>query len=840
MNKLTVALSVLALSFSVHADFVFDPAKWGVQMGAREGVKAEKTADGALLITLPAAATNRVQLSYKFGNEPLRFTAYPCLEMVIAASGGLAGGELYMVPPGNGAGGGHIGISTAYKAKNPNWWSHQRDSLIGCFHPAKQQVIVHMVNPREKLPAGKKVTIRRELVRVANSTTNHTIGVCYLRLPPNATGKDQTVVISSLKVLDEVPGDDKWLAEAKKADRELSAITCDYSDSSKMLEPPAANRLDEPFAVVKNGVPAAEIVLAPETADSPALKTAAEELQRWIKAITGVELAIRADAGFTRGLGGVSVLNLHTNALNRILLGKRLLPSYRNSRWFANDGWNEILSQLMGRDGFAIRRDPENPRHLHVFGVKDKGTMNGVFALLENNTDIIWARPDEKIGTVYTERKGDLSFIWGDNVVDIPDGRTRGWNSYVGREWMARNRCNIFNGGGGGDIEWTNPGKAKWGVDSVRHLGGHNIFHFLKGETDPWCYAHNDEGVRIGGQPCWSNPKTFAIFTSNVLNCARMQMDGPGKLYINLQDSWMSCLCSKCRTAFRAPDGTWLEPTDENFFATHYYSFLNKVAAELVKVMPEKKIVTLAYFGSLPKPACELHPAITIEWAPYPQQDIRRPLYNPSNRLHFQHLLDWHAAMPPERIDVYGYWGLYFRQFRPVADVIKYDIRLLNKWTSGCSSEVPQWREPDSIWDMSGVEMWTITRLYWDPYADPDQLRKYYIRRTFREAAPAIEKFYGTIREAYFKEQRPDGLGGGFPGGLSMGWLKEACGIEPLKGTLAQAKSLVKHPVSAVLVDRLAAYFDDGFAKWETAQAKRAERLRKAAEDAKAKKQNKK
>ena len=146
MNKLTVALSVLVLSFSVHADFVFDPAKWGVQMGAREGVKAEKTTDGALLITLPAAATNRVQLSYKFGNEPLRFTAYPCLEMVIAASGGLAGGELYMVPPGNGAGGGHIGISTAYKAKNPNWWSHQRDSLIGCFHPAKQQVIIMAID----------------------------------------------------------------------------------------------------------------------------------------------------------------------------------------------------------------------------------------------------------------------------------------------------------------------------------------------------------------------------------------------------------------------------------------------------------------------------------------------------------------------------------------------------------------------------------------------------------------------------------------------------------------------------------------------------------------------
>ena len=821
MGHRTMLVFVASMTaLAAHADFAFDPGKWTVQNGAKDGVRAERAPSGGLRVVLPATATNRVQLAYAFGKAPLRLTPYPCLEATLTASGGLDGGEFCLVAGGNAAGGGHVGISTAYKAKDPNWWSHQRDALIGCFHPAKEQVIVHQVNPRETIPAGKEVTVRRELAKISNETTNHTLSVCYLRLPPNRTGKDQTVDFASVKVLDEVPGDATWLAAAKEADAALAALKTDFSDSSAMLEPPPGNRFAEPFAVVRDGRPAAEIVLAPETAETPVLKTAAEELQKWLKAVTGVELPIRADGTFSKGLGGVNVLNLPARAVNRILLGKRLVPSYRRCGWFADAGWNEILARLAGRDGFAIRRDPENPRHLHVFGAKDKGTMNGVFALLENNTDIIWARPDEALGTVYTTRTGDFSLVWGDEVVDVPDSATRGWNTYASRAWMSRNRCNVFNGGGGGDIEWTNPGKAKWGVSAVRHLGGHNIFHFLKGETDPTLFAHNDAGVRTGGQPCWSNPRTFEIFASNVLNCARMQMEGPGRLYINLQDSWMSCLCSECRRAFRAPDGTWLEPTDENFYSTRYYMFMNRVAAALAKEMPEKKIQTLAYFGSLPKPACDLHPALVPEWAPYPQQDIKRPLFHPSNRLHFQHLLDWHAALPPERLEVYGYWGLYFGHYRPVADVLKYDIRLLNRWTRGCTSEVREWREPDASWDMSGVELWTITRLYWNPYADPDQLRKRYIRRTYREAAPAVERFYGAIRQAYFADPRPDGLGGGYSGGVSMKWLASRCDLAALKGFLAEAKGLVRHPTAAVLVDRLAARFDADCAALEKAKAK--------------------
>ena len=110
---------------------------------------------------------------------------------------------------------------------------------------------------------------------------------------------------------------------------------------------------------------------------------------------------------------------------------------------------------------------------------------------------------------------------------------------------------------------------------------------------------------------------------------------------------------------------------------------------------------------------------------------------------------------------------------------------------------------------MNGIEFWTLTRLYWNPYADPDQLRKYYIRRTYREAAPAVERFYGTIRDAYYADSRPDGLGGGSGGGGgSVGWAMQRGIFASLGSDLAEAEKLVKHPQAAILVKRLKARFD--------------------------------
>ncbi len=804
-----VLLTCSAAAFAAAEPWDLD--NWSLSFGGKEGVVFEKVVDGDGAVTgwrvvEPPTATNRIEIRSIFAKTPFVLTPYQCMEMTLKSDHDFSGGDFLITANGwTTPGGGSVPIGGSYKSRAPNSWSWQRGGLIGVFHRGRDQEIALQVNPREKIPAGKTVTVRANLANIYAKTPGRECMMFRVALPPNRTGETNTVEITGFRILDEIPDDPVWLPKAKEADAALASLRTDYSDSSWMLDPPATNRFEKPFAVVRDGKPAAEIVLAPETAESPVLRTAAEELQRWIREITGVELPIRADGSRKPGVGGVQGLVLGETELNRILVGKRLVPSYRDCGWFANDGWNEILARLSGRDGYAIRLDPANPRNLHVFGALDKGTLNGVFALLENNTDIIWSRPNEKLGTVFTKTPGELSFVWGDEVVDVPDGESRGWNSFKGVEWMARNKCNLFNGGGGGDIEWAAAGKAKWGVLYRRHLGGHNIFHFLKGETDPLLFAHNDAGERTGGNPCFTSPQMLEAFASNVLNCARMAPDGTRRLYINTQDTWKQCQCSNCLAPIRLDDGTVIENTAENFRSTQYWMFMNKVAERLAAEMPGMGIVSLAYFFTAPPPACRLHPNLVPEFAPYVRTNDKTPIFAPENASWMKRLVGWSKVCPT--VETYDYYGLGLGFPRPLAEVRAFDFAMMHPYVFGMTSEENSFRdEPgqaaEAIWDVSAMEHWVLTKLYWDPRQDVESLRKRYIRRAFREAAPAVEKVYGAIREEWFKSPRASTLGDN-PVDLAKSLLVDTGRAASVSNLLDEAVAAAVHPKSKILAERL-------------------------------------
>ena len=145
--------------------------------------------------------------------------------------------------------------------------------------------------------------------------------------------------------------------------------------------------MQEPFPVVKDGRAAAEIVYTGDGSEPECVATAAKELQDAVLQITGIKIPV---------ISGWNAVNRKTGR-NKIVLGKR---AYADC---------EVLKKLSGTDGFAVKRDGDK---LYVYGIEGKGTMNGVYALIENNTDLIWARPHREFGTVFSKRK-DLEFLWG-------------------------------------------------------------------------------------------------------------------------------------------------------------------------------------------------------------------------------------------------------------------------------------------------------------------------------------------------------------------------------------------------------------------------------------------
>ena len=591
--------------------------------------------------------------------------------------------------------------------------------------------------------------------------------------------------------------------EAWKA--RVAAYKPDYSDSSWALEPPADNRFDAPFAVVKDGKPAACIVLDWSSREDRILRQAAEELQAHVKLITGVEIPICDECGACNGKQGPA---------NRICLGKRLLPGKR-SPWFVDGVWRERLAATdggCGKDGFAIRLDPENPRHLHVFGTKSKGTMNGVFALLENNTDLIWARPDAAMGTVFTPQPGELSFVWGKDFVTAPATRARGWNNGHVRAvaWSARNRCNLFNGGGGGDISCHNDHKGRYGVYCQRHVYGHTMHFFMQGCDDPEIRQHDEKGNLVpepkgwGNNPCFTNPLALEVFVSNLVACARMAPEGTDKIYAAIEDSWELCRCPRCLAPIKLPDGTELTRDADNFRSTQFWMFYNKAAERLAQEVPGMTLINLAYFFTAAPPACPMRPDVHPEFAPYVRSNDKAPIFAPENAVWMRRLIGWSRLC--KDIETYDYHGLGLGFPRPLSEVRAWDYAVMNPFIVGMTSENNLMQDDTdgakAVWDVSAMEQWVMSRLYWDPEQDVEKLRKYFIRRTYREAAPSVERVYGLIREEWFRSPRASTLGDD-PIDLTKLLIVSKGHVTEVSNLLARAVSEVRHPKARVLTERL-------------------------------------
>lgn len=585
-----------------------------------------------------------------------------------------------------------------------------------------------------------------------------------------------------------------------------ASIKPDYSDSSRFLEPPPGNRLGKPFKVVSGGKPAAVIVLSFSCREDVVLRQAAEELRDHIKLITGVELKI-CDYWGAR--------DDKRSKLNRICIGKRLLPC-DYTKPSGENVWLQRLARTdggCGKDGFAIRLDPGRPTHLYVFGTTSKGTMNGVFALLENNTDIIWARPNAEIGTVFTPSPGELSFVWGKDYTSVPDTIARGWNSYAGLEWMSRNGCNIFNGGGGGDISHVNEKKGRYGVWSVRHIYGHMFGFFLANEKDPLVFANDGRGVPFPQErkmPCFTNPKALDVFSDRLVNCARLAPAGTERMYVSIEDTMTTCACSNCLAPIKLPDGTVLTAKSDNFFSMRFWTFMNKAIERLNAEFPQMKVDTLAYFYTAPVPPCKLNPNLMPEFAPYIRANDKDPIFAPENATWLKHLAGWHAKCG--RVEMYDYHGLGIMFPRPLAETRAVDFAVMNPFIIGMTSENNTMsdraskkglgRAADAVWDVSAMEQWVITRLYWDCRRDVESLRKYFIRRTYREAAPEVERVYGIIREEWFASARRSTMWDD-PVELAKTLIVARGRDAEIAKHLDRALAAVRHPKSKTLVERL-------------------------------------
>ena len=553
-----------------------------------------------------------------------------------------------------------------------------------------------------------------------------------------------------------------------------------------------------PFQAAKDGEANAVIIIGYKV--HPAVQFAAQELQNSIRIISTARLPI-INAPFARQ--------------QRIYLGtlddpnvKQILKKYPKDR-----------KALSGNDGYAVRMGGRST--LYIYASTPKGVLNGVHRFIYKNTDLVWVRPYKE--TVISSYDPNLTFKQTD-YVDIPKFSLRGWgvngnislrsaeyDLYISR--LANNYT-------------VSPSVAvqnrRDALDFILEFGGgHNLAALWLpvkkyGETNPEFYMLIDGKRRSrdrNTQLCYSNEEMTKVFIKDALEIIKNMPPMYKRVNMMIEDTPAFCECENCTKPITLPDGRVLKKEDPAYKSTLFYMFLNKVAEAVCAKYPKMQIKTFAYFFTAIPPEIKVHPAICLSFCPYVRND-KQTLHGKTNVNWLQRTVKW-AKMSPNVI-----WReYYFCQAafpRAQANIIAQDLRFINKlgirmiypelsWGDLANTQRRGFTDQE-VYDMNSPEFWVINQLFWDPEQDPDKLRQEYLTRTYREAAPAMIKFYKYIGDAWLNDPAPSAFNDDFR--RSMGVLIVDKKLDkPCLDALAEAAKLVKDPRSKLQIEKVTATF---------------------------------
>ena len=474
---------------------------------------------------------------------------------------------------------------------------------------------------------------------------------------------------------------------------------------------------------MRSSVPASVVllsVLATATgvfaAESEPEKFAAEELRRWLAAVSESPV----DETFKVG----------TEHLD-------LFP--------------EDKAALAGTDGFAVRR---RDGAIYITSPEPRGCLYGVYALLERNSDLIFPRADSE--PVFTRVK-KLEIRDADFRERPVFDERRGWwicgpMYHPETElWYARQRCSMT------PAMLSKPGvfeRAKKFGTLINRGGGHNMPHFY---TDGMFAAHpeyfgEEKGVRVRDtrkvHPCFSNLDGAHAAGRVVVEKMRQLPEQPPPVYaIKHADHQTLCSCALCKAN---PDSV----------STRFFRYLNEMMKEVRAVYPDTTIVTFAYQITAEPPAVKVDDHVLVSFCPYVKDD-KRSILDPENAKWKERADRW-VKDGGARLNWREYFGDGMAFPRPIAPVVARDLCYISselgirsvfaETTPDLTPDKPtrKGRVYSQSWDVSAMEYWILSRLMWDPYQSVGKLRAEYLRRAYRRAAPAVAMFYKPIIDAFY------------------------------------------------------------------------------------------
>ncbi len=281
----------------------------------------------------------------------------------------------------------------------------------------------------------------------------------------------------------------------------------------------------------------------------PSERYAAEELQHYLQKITGAKLPIVTDA--------------EAAAPQEILLGSTArLPQA------------EAELKKLGQDGFTLRTDGER---LIIAGGKPRGTLYGVYAVLEEKLGVRWYAPDFEV----TPQTNHLELEAPDETQVPPlENREVFWSEMMhNADFAARHRLN------GNSYPLTEKHGGRFAVyfpfvHSLENLIPQDLY------KDHPEYFPLVRGERKKGyvQRCLSNPDVVKLAKARVRQWIKEHPEA-SIISVSQNDAGDYCQCDQCKAL----------DDQEGSHAGSLLRFVNAVAEDIETDYPKVRIDTLAY-----------------------------------------------------------------------------------------------------------------------------------------------------------------------------------------------------------------------------------------------------
>jgi hypothetical protein len=285
---------------------------------------------------------------------------------------------------------------------------------------------------------------------------------------------------------------------------------------------------------------------------SPSTRHAAEELQLFLHQISGAKLPIVSD----RQAPAEREIVVGDNARLRSLGTKIDFPA-------------------LGREGYVLRTVGQR---LVIAGGEPRGTLYGVYGLLEDHLGCRWFTPD--VSRIPQTPRIAVPALDEQRVPVLEYREPFTFDCFDG-DWCARNRMNSTRG----RLEAKHGGKILFGDGFFVHTFATLV------PPEKYFAEHPEYFSLVGGkrqngyaQLCCTNEDVIRLCTEGILKAMRTQPDA-FVFSVSQNDTDKHCECPACQALAQQEDSQ-IAPV---------LQLVNRVAEAVEKEFPDKAIETLAY-----------------------------------------------------------------------------------------------------------------------------------------------------------------------------------------------------------------------------------------------------